>query len=193
MNGECKSYKLNNPLSWDEFREMPDDIKGTYMKLLRNKFNVPDKYVAEMFHVCRDHFSRYCIEHGVPRKETGSRSAWDKEGFYAWINGVTNGATENVDPFESEQNVPVVEYGIPAEDIPNDIHEVEPNEEPAFSEPVPAPVSVPVTATPESGNLVFRCNANLALNMLVQILGDSKARISVQWDLIHDGGDTIYG
>lgn len=111
MNGDCKTYRMNSPISWDEFREMPDDLKGTYMKLLRNKFNVPDKYVAEMFHICRDYFSRYCIEHGVPRKESGSRSAWDKEGWYSWLNVTTD---MNVEPrkhsveVDEQQNEPEV-------------------------------------------------------------------------------------
>ena len=35
MSGECKSYRLNSPMSWDEFKAMPDDIKITYIKLLR--------------------------------------------------------------------------------------------------------------------------------------------------------------
>lgn len=35
MSGEVKSYRLNEPMSWREFKAMPDDIKVTYIKLLR--------------------------------------------------------------------------------------------------------------------------------------------------------------
>ena len=42
LNGECKTYKLGAPMSWDEFNKMPDDLKVMYIKNLRKKFNVPD-------------------------------------------------------------------------------------------------------------------------------------------------------
>ena len=43
LNGECKTYKLGAPMSWDEFSKMPDDLKAMYIKSLRKKFNVPDE------------------------------------------------------------------------------------------------------------------------------------------------------
>ena len=33
MNGECKSFRLNDPMVWKEFKSMPDDLKITYIKL----------------------------------------------------------------------------------------------------------------------------------------------------------------
>lgn len=46
LNGECKTYKLGAPMSWNEFSEMPDDLKAMYIKNLRKKFNVPDFELA---------------------------------------------------------------------------------------------------------------------------------------------------
>lgn len=46
LNGECKTYKLGEHMSWDEFSEMPDDLKAMYIKNLRKKFNVPDQQLA---------------------------------------------------------------------------------------------------------------------------------------------------
>ena len=46
MNGECKSYRLNDPMAWKEFKSMPDDLKITYINLLRKKFNVPGTSIA---------------------------------------------------------------------------------------------------------------------------------------------------
>ena len=43
LNGECKSYKLGEPMTWKMFSEMPDDLKKMYIKSLRKKFNVPDE------------------------------------------------------------------------------------------------------------------------------------------------------
>lgn len=42
LHGECKTYKLGAPMSWDVFCEMPNDLKAMYIKSLRKKFNVPD-------------------------------------------------------------------------------------------------------------------------------------------------------
>ena len=46
LNGECKTYRLGAPMSWDEFSKMPDDLKAMYIKSLREKFNVPDEELA---------------------------------------------------------------------------------------------------------------------------------------------------
>ena len=81
MSGECKSYRLNEPMSWKEFMSMPDDIKVTYIKLLRQKFDVPDCKIGEMLGVEKNKMSieikRIGLGHGV--KHGGNRR-WDKEG-----------------------------------------------------------------------------------------------------------------
>jgi hypothetical protein len=46
LNGECKTYHLGAPMSWNEFSEMPNDLKAMYIKSLRKKFNVPDEELA---------------------------------------------------------------------------------------------------------------------------------------------------
>jgi hypothetical protein len=88
MNGECKSYRLNSPMAWEEFKAMPDDIKITYIKLLREKFDVPDCELYKMFGTNKDALSRYFKALGlrVPRKN--SKREWKKEEWFAWVNGV---------------------------------------------------------------------------------------------------------
>ena len=88
MNGECKSYKLNSPMKWDEFKAMPDDIKITYIKLLREKFDVPDCELYKMFGTSKDALSRYFKALGlrVPRKNVYRE--WKKDEWFAWVNGV---------------------------------------------------------------------------------------------------------
>lgn len=51
LNGECKTYKLGAPMTWEKFSEMPDDLKKMYIKNLRKKFNVPDEELAGMLGV----------------------------------------------------------------------------------------------------------------------------------------------
>ena len=90
MNGECKSYRLNSPMAWSEFKAMPDDIKITYIKLLREKFDVPDCELYKMFGCGKDSLSRYFKALGlrVPRKNVYRE--WKKDEWFAWVNGVDN-------------------------------------------------------------------------------------------------------
>jgi len=86
MNGEVKSYKLNDPMTWKEFKAMPDDIKITYIKALREKYNVSNTYIAQMLGVDQTVVSTETRRLGIPSNMVGKRK-WDKEGWYAWANG----------------------------------------------------------------------------------------------------------
>lgn len=90
MNGECKSYRLNDPMAWKEFMSMPDDIKITYIKLLRQKFNVPGKHIAMMLGISNCYYSKEINRLGISegKHSRGRCTPWDKEGFFAWWNGV---------------------------------------------------------------------------------------------------------
>jgi hypothetical protein len=88
MSGDCKSYKLNSPMKWDEFKAMPDDLQVSYVKLLRQKFSVPDTHLAEMFGTSKDGISFRFKKLGLNTGKTRKRKNWDKDGFYAWVNGV---------------------------------------------------------------------------------------------------------
>lgn len=88
MNGECKSYRLNEPMPWVDFKKMPDDIQVTYITALRKKYSVSDAKLAEMFGVSKDVISRQLKRLGLDENKTRKRVNWDKDGFYAWWHGV---------------------------------------------------------------------------------------------------------
>ena len=77
MNGECKSFRLNKPMTYPEFRSMPEDIQVTYIKLLREKYNVPDKNLAEMFGITKDSVHRTFKKMGLQRNVHVSHPKWD--------------------------------------------------------------------------------------------------------------------
>lgn len=58
MNGDVKSYNLNKPMIWEEFRSMPQDLQIMYIKKLRNEFGVPDSVLGKAMGVCRSSFSK---------------------------------------------------------------------------------------------------------------------------------------
>jgi hypothetical protein len=107
MSGECKSYRLNKPMTWTEFKAMPDDIQITYVKLLRQKFSVPDRKLAEMFGTSKDGISFRFKKLGLNEGKTRKRKNWDSEGFYAWLHGVDKLPTPV--PEEEPTEAPVIE------------------------------------------------------------------------------------
>ena len=120
MSGECKSYRLNEPMTWKEFMSMPDDIKITYVKLLRNKFGCPDSKIGEMMGANKDKVSRQFIKLGLDKGKTKKKEKWDKEGFWAWANGVDKLPTpvpeEPVEEPVQEEPEVFVEDDLPCEE-----------------------------------------------------------------------------
>ena len=127
MSGECKSYRLNEPMAWKEFKAMPDDIKVTYINLLRGKYGVPDAEIARMLGIHKVNFSKEMsqIRSRIGdsfKKRTGE---FDKEGFYAWANGVDKLPTPvfEEEPIQepvitSEEPEPYVEDDLPFDFVP---------------------------------------------------------------------------
>ena len=135
MNGECKSYRLNAPMPWAEFKSMPDDLKVCYIKGLREKFNVPVRALAEMFNVSAPVVSAYlkCLGLAEGKGASASKRLWNKEGFLAWLHGADPDAVkpsedaveETVEEAKDEDVKENVEYdyslGIPDELIGKEI------------------------------------------------------------------------
>lgn len=199
MNGECKSYRLNDPMDWKEFKSMPDDLKITYIKLLRQKFNVPSSHIAKMFGISDWTISKENERLGI-REGAHSRgrcTQWDKEGFYAWWHGVDALPTPvPEEPTEAPAHEGYFEIpnhqereGIPSSDTftEDDLPYEEPD--PIQAEESVTVKTVPVCATPINGSMNFKCPADQALNTLAQILGKANCAISVMWKVIEEGGE----
>ena len=185
MNGECKSYRLNEPMAWKEFKDMPDDIKCTYVKLLRQKFNVPDKYIAEMLGIGEYTFSGEINRLGISEGKNcrGRCTPWDREGYYAWWHGADK-------PSEPTQEEKV--HWVEPESVNTEEPEAFLEDDIPFEEPDPVRACrlepyFPETATPCNGSMQFNCPANQALNMLAQVLGNTNCAISVMWRVTEEG------
>lgn len=186
MNGECKSYRLNDPMTWKEFKSMPDDIKITYIKLLRKKFKVPFVHIGKMMGVAQNTISKEILRLGLSEGQHNSKPKWDKEGFWAWVNRVSMTAPEE-DPFEPAPEPapePVTVSEEPEAFVEDDLPFEEPDTTPD-DDFKPFPV-IPVAATPCNGSMQFQCPADQALNMLSLVLGKTNCAISVMWRVIED-------
>lgn len=86
MNSEVKSYHMNDPMTWKEFKSMPDDLKITYIKLVREKFHVSDTKIGEMFGVAQRTIASEIIRLGIGLGKRHHHSGFDKDGWDAWRN-----------------------------------------------------------------------------------------------------------
>lgn len=181
MNGEVKSYRLNSPMDWAEFKSMPDDLKVVYIKALRNKYGVPDAHIGNMMGIHKCSFMKEMARLNLSKGEhCGGRRKWDQDGFFAWVNGadIPTPVIEETeveikqDPENIQDNESFIE-----EDIPF-------YENYCTEEKTKVFTSVPELATPTNGSMEFKCPAKHALNMLEQILGQTNCEIYVRWRVV---------
>ena len=104
MNGEIKVYKMNEPITYAEFKEYPDDLKKQYVNNLREKFDVSDTAIAEMMGINKRTLNRLLNIIHASGGRRGSRKA-DCEGFEKWKNAhdvsCASVAAEDADEYEN--------------------------------------------------------------------------------------------
>lgn len=106
MNGEVKSYRLNEPMSWTEFKAMPDDIQFGYIRLLKDKYSAPNSAIEKMFGIGNGTLVRHMngIDYEVTSMKKGK---FDREGWMAFVNRVpVKKEEEPVVEEETEEPVP---------------------------------------------------------------------------------------
>lgn len=162
MSGEVKSYKLNAPMTWEEFKAMPSDIAIAYIKALRDKYGVSDCKIFEMMGINQATGQRYIVKLGIGLGKGGNRyQTWDKDGWYAWVNGVPQTKEE---PEETVLTIP--------------------DKEPDFPKPVLEEVTYepPRMYAPHIGSLTFEGKATDALATVGLLLGEVNVRLTVTWE-----------
>lgn len=165
MNGKVKSYRLNEPMKWGEFKSMPDDLKASYIKLIRERYNVPDSQIAEMLGVHKVTLCNIFRTIGLSRGSKPGR--WDKEGWLAWSKGIP--VTEDEDVGVSEGQTCVQEDEV----IENPCEE--------YAKPISEAVVEVVHAVPVSGELTFKGSAETALRTVISLLGGANVKLTVTW------------
>ena len=171
MNSEVTAYKLNSMMTWKEFKAMPDDIKITYIKLIREKYNPCDKDIAEAMGVHRITMHNEIKRLGLCQGKTAAGPHRDKEGFKGFCGNC------NPDPAEE----PVEEVGDePVEFI------CETNDDSPFPEIEESPVAEisvqeETPAVPYSGSLSFTGAVDAALKTVMNLLGNAEVNITIRW------------
>lgn len=85
MNGECKVYRLNKPMGWELFKQLPDDMKIAYIKALRETYNAPTKEIIKMLGVSRYTYGETLRRLGIS-EPTGTRRTVSAE-WFKWLDG----------------------------------------------------------------------------------------------------------
>lgn len=97
MNGDVKTFNLNKPMSWEEFKAMPNDLQAAYIKALREKFNVTNVALTKMFGVSKQTVLARFEVIGVATRigAAGKRmNLQEANTWYAWLNSAEMPASE---------------------------------------------------------------------------------------------------
>lgn len=93
MNGECISYRMNEPITWDTFKTWPEEHQKSYIINLRNRFKIPNTSLATAWGVDVHTIGQYirCFGLNQGREVSGTGRLWhdsvDAERFWAWWKG----------------------------------------------------------------------------------------------------------
>lgn len=166
MNGEVKTYALNRPMRWKEFKMLPDDVRREYIENLQKRFGVMQKDLAVMFGVSVNSVGLETKKLGIKFPHRGGWANTNNGGFRAFCAEEPK-ADPVETPAETKPSAPEV-----AADPP---------------EGVKATVAPPVQnrgCAPKSGSLCFENTTTTeALNLVYSVLGSvSMARLSVSWE-----------
>lgn len=149
LNGPVSTYKLDEPMSWESFKAMPEDLQKKYILNLQETYQANNDMLGKMFGVTGVSVCRMRNALGIKamgqskmtRDEVAVRDAkWD-----AFCNGVVGGKPgepkkikdNEVEELHDEIN-DFVGFGDPEVEEQIEIKEMDPIEEP-IEEPVKAP------------------------------------------------------
>lgn len=154
------TYQLGAPMSWAEFKALPDDLKRQYIRSLRDRFNVNAVKLAEMFGVNDYYLRSFLRDLGLGEKTHRNMSeaqviAW--EAF--WKDGVKAMSAELETPEECEEEEVVIEL-------------------PKAEEKKNAGCAI------NSGTVVFKGKAPDIAIALMKFLGDNEYTISVAFSAV---------
>lgn len=163
MNGELKTYRLNDPMTWEEFKALPDDIKKMYIKAIQEKFNPFDASIAKtLFGVHPSTFLDVLKRLGMCHGNVDQRRQWDKAGFEAWARGEK--------PTEAYQSLPK-----PTEEKVVEVTEAK------------VEYTEKKKAVPKTGRMDFEGTTEEIIETIASLLGGAEIKLTITWGLKAEG------
>lgn len=183
MSGECIKYaSLKKPMTWEEFKKLPDDLKVEYIKSIRERFGVPDKHIAEMFGCSACTLSLWLKDLKCSGKPSSGNKQWEKEKFYAWRSGADTDTVEGTEEVTEEEETEIVTE-MPEIDISeNEAPEV--TESPVEGDTVRKSEGCATEkkcAIPKTGTMTFSGSIDDILNTIGMLLNGANVSLEVQW------------
>lgn len=191
MNSEVKSYRLNDPMTWQEFKALPDDIKIMYIKLLRERFDVSDMTIANtLFHVDKKTLGRCIRALGIGIGAHGHKSFKKSNEWYTWIGRLPNPVPvveSAAKPDAAEDDEPCA---VPTDDVvePDIVEKLK-----ALPRAVLPDHAEPAHAIPWRGNMEFNGLADEALATVRELLHNANVHIYITWEPYEEVGDVCRG
>ena len=129
LNGPVNTYKLDEPMGWESFKAMPEDLQKQYILNLQNTYQANDKMIGKMFRKSDVTVGEYRKKLGIhsigkskmTRDKVGIRNAkWD-----AFCNGVVGGKPGEVEDKEAEESHNEIEEFESFDDSTDDQEQIE--------------------------------------------------------------------
>ena len=92
MAGEVQSWRLNAPMRWAEFKEMPADLQREYITRLRARYDVNYDGLSRMFGVTRNAIT--CHFRTVGLQEPHRRRVTDEAAWARFLSGEDDASDE---------------------------------------------------------------------------------------------------
>ena len=95
LNGDVKTFNMDAPMVWKEFKAMPADLQKEYIQGLIDKYGATQGLIAEMFGVTTHTIWDWGKHHGVMFRQgrKANKQAWD-----AFMVGQAKAITEDAEP-----------------------------------------------------------------------------------------------
>ena len=94
-NGPVSTYKLDAPMRWDDFKEMPADLQKQYLTYLVETYGATNEMLGDMFYVHPTYVGAMKKALGVvshnPHRVLGEKKAIRDHMWAAFCNGVIGG------------------------------------------------------------------------------------------------------
>lgn len=171
MSGECVSYKLNEPMTWEQLKTCPKDIQKEYLDLIIKRYNPERQAVMDMLGITAYRMDAISGEFGI-KWPKGAKVATRNDAFNAWRHGVPL-AIETVT--EEEQKLVEEVVATPDEELGGHPDPV--------GEPGPLPRLLG-RCIPQSGRIVMSGTPAEIAETIAAFLGSAEIRCTVEWEVL---------
>lgn len=88
LNGEMKTYNLSAPMSYGEFRDIPEDLQREYLTKLYVDWCISLTEISKMFKCSPETVRQACKQFGINTANRGHRASYAQmQHWYDWLNG----------------------------------------------------------------------------------------------------------